>query len=162
MNAALIARYFGNKQNLFDALALHHREAMISDPLPQPPLADPCAELLRYSSVRLAQVRSSSKTLRVIVGYAYTDTSGKLALKRDPTQFHDPYLAERLRQMQQLGSLAPDVDLKALARVLVTYMGGQIMVNHLIFDRSFAVLMAETKSFLQLLRPSLTPAPKKG
>jgi AcrR family transcriptional regulator len=162
LNAALIARYFGNKHGLFHALADHHRATLVAQSLPTPPLANLQDELLRYFEFRLMGIQLTTKTFRVILGHAFTNNAGKNTLKRNPGQFTDPALFERLQLLKDTGALGAEVDVAALSKVILTYLSGHVLVNFMIFDRTKEQILDESRTFLSLLQPAPTkPTPKR-
>jgi AcrR family transcriptional regulator len=147
LNAALIARYFGSKEKLLLAVFEQQKNDFFSQDLP-PLLPDLEDELINYSKAMFEHARMNTKAMRIIGGFAFTNDHFRRRLQKDTIQILDRHLSERFIAMKKAGAFPAQAKIEPVAKALSSYFIGQVLLNHLIFDKPLKDIEEETRTLI--------------
>jgi AcrR family transcriptional regulator len=147
LNAALIARYFGSKEKLLLAVFEQQKDAFFSQDLP-PLLPDLEDELINYSKAMFEHARMNTKAMRIIGGFAFTNAQFRKRLQKDAIQNLDRHLCERFIDMKKAGVFPAQAKVEQVAKALSSYFIGQVLLNHLIFEKPLKEIEEETRTMI--------------
>jgi len=156
LNAALISRYFGNKEKMLLAVFEGQKAAFFSEGLP-PMQANLEDELISFSKSLFEHVSQNTKVLRIIGGFSFTDARFRETLKKDAITDLNKRIHDRLVLMQEAGKLPFGVKIKPVSKALASYFVGQVLLNHLIFEKPLKEIEAETRAMIHFFTLMGTP-----
>ncbi len=147
LNAALIARYFGSKEKLLIAVFEGQKNAFLSETL-TPLLADLEDDLINYSKAMFEHARMNTKALRILGGFAFTDARFRRTLRKNAIKNLDRHLYDRFCALKKAGTFPAQAKIEPVAKALSSYFIGQVLVNHLIFEKPIKEIEAETRTMI--------------
>jgi AcrR family transcriptional regulator len=149
LNIALINRYFGGKEGLFDSVIGAYAQEMLVD-LDYPPRETLEEELRSCVRAHLERFSRDIRFIRVTLAAALVDPARCEQLRRHlPRKGGHPTLLRRLEELKSRGRIAADVDVGAISEGMSAYIMGQVMGGLIIFGLSPQELGEEVERFLR-------------
>jgi AcrR family transcriptional regulator len=149
LNLALIKRYFGGKEGLYDAVVGAYAHEMLVD-LDYPPRETLEEELRSCVRAHMERFSRDIRFIRVTLAGALMDPARCEQLRRHlPRKGGHPTLLRRLEELKARGRIAADVDVSAISEGMATYIMGQVMGGLIISELSPQELGDQVERFLK-------------
>lgn len=151
VNIAMIDRYFGGKNELFEVLMRDFVDAHKSRELPYPPQKNLKEEIRLFLSFRTNEVAQDVPFARMLLSQALIDPKHKQKFEEIVIRREDEHLAARLKLLEEQDLLPKKSESQALTSIVSTYLCGLHITCLILFSRSEAEIERDIENFCNQL-----------
>ena len=150
-NIALIARYFGSKQDLFLNLIEDQFKNVVNIILSYPPQDNLEDEIRLYLQFRSKHFQKNLRIFKLLLVESILHEKYRQKVIENMYSDGDPYLKERLNKLYLDKKISQDVNIKSLTVSTGIFLGGSYLKNQILLGKNLEEINKDIEDFIEII-----------